>query len=313
MKRRDLLKTAGTMLLTAPAVRASALMKSNVDPAPQGPEKKKKNLVVMFSGAFCFWQEEKGYKVMAPPVGPHSKNPHLPWAGTTANTKPLQGFENFRLKLGGYTPPSGGIQPNFTGTDVFTYAQEPGSGAPPLLNLFVPRPSQRIGILPTGVKIICKSGSSYPWCNKYLVFASGLSFVYEKVDLDDVLITPDSDKGSADSYKACFTNDADLQEATLTIHLTPLKQVLDPDHDHARYVWKQMLSMYPWMEDDIQDIDFCPDFDPSACPAGCNPQSSQSHQRHDEGQRIMVGPGSDCQVPIMVLPPGGGGKAQKSK
>jgi hypothetical protein len=308
MKRRDLLKTAGKMMLAAPAVHASALMKSNSEPAVQGSLK---NLVVSFSGAFCFWQETDRYKVMVPPVGHDSKDPHLPWAATTANSKPLQGFPNFTLTLGGYNPPKDGTLPIFTGTKAFTYAQEQGGeGASPLLNLHVPMPSQIIGIRPTGVKMVCK-GTPYPYCTNYTSFASGLSFVYQNVDLDQILITPDSQQNPADSYKACFNNDASLQEATLTIHLTPLTRVLDPGHAHARYVWKQMLSMYPWMQDDIQDIDFCKDFDPSACPAGCNPQSNQQHAQHDAPQRIMVGPADDCQVPIMNLPPGGGAKNQK--
>src|SRR5215472_605686 len=282
MKRRDLLKTAGTMLLTAPAVRASALVKSNAKPAPQCS----KTLIVTFLGAFCFWQDGNRYKVMVPPVPVYpadDENSHLPWAGTSANAKRLLGFDNFTLTIGGCSPPSGVALPLFTGTDAFTYPQEKegGGGTPPLLNLFVPMPNQVIGIRPTGAKMVCQPGKSCQASKKYQNFASGLSFVYQNVDLDHVMITPDSGKGPEDSYKACFTNDTLLQQATLTIHLTPLKFVLDRFHKHATHVWQQMLSMYPWMQEYIKGIDFCDDFDPSACPASCPPEQNQANQMHN--------------------------------
>lgn len=311
MKRRDLLKTAGTMLLTAPAVRVSALVKSKAKPAPQSGVK---TLIVTFSGAFCFWQETNGYKVMVPPLG-DCENAHLPWAGTSANTKSLEGSDNFILTIGRATQHSASAPP-FTGTEHFTYPQEQQRGnkqpVPPLLNLYVPFPDHAIGILPTGVKIICKGGNPeeckgtpgepYPWCNKDMIYASGLAFVYQNVVLDDVWIKPDSGKGQG-NYKACFTNDAILQEATLGIHLTPLKWVQDPGHKHAKYVWQQMLSMYPWMQDDIEGICFPEDFDPSSCPAGFHRPS-----RPIPGPCALpqVGPSTDCEVPIMVLPPPGG-------
>jgi hypothetical protein len=310
MKRRDLLKTAGTMMLAAPAVRGSALVETNSKAAAQGPNK---NLVVAFSGAFCFWQENDRFKVMVPPVGHDSKDPHRPWAGTTANSKALQGSPNFTLSIGGFTPPSGGALPLFTGTPCFSYEQGTGSGSPPLLNLYLPVPTQIIGVRPTGAKMVCSPGTSDPYCTQYMTYASGLSFVYQNVDLDRVAIAADSDKGPADFYKPCFTNDQSLGEATLTIHLTPLTRALDPGHRHARYVWKQMISMYPWMEQEIHDIDFCPDFDPSACPASCLPEGSRANQKQDEPMKLMVGPSDDCEVPIMVLPPRGAGKPQKPR
>jgi hypothetical protein len=305
MKRRDLLKTAGTMMLAAPAARASALMKSNSEPPVQGQTK---NLVVTFSGAFCFWQENEQFKVMVPPVGANSKDPHRPWTGTTANSKALQGLQNFRLVVGGFTPASPGKLPPVTGTPYFSYEQQAlsSSAASPLLNLFVPMPNQIIGIRPTGAKMVCKPGTTDPYCTQYMIYASGLSFVYQNVDLERVAITSDTDKGPVDFYKACFTNDQSLAEATLTIHLTPLKRVLDPFHKHAKYVWKQMVSMYPWMEKEILDIDFCDGFDPSTCPASCPPQQNQASQAHDAPQRVQGGPADDCEVPIMVLPLGGG-------
>jgi hypothetical protein len=306
MKRRDLLKTAGTMILTAPAVRASALVNSNAEPAPQSGAK---TLIVTFAGAFCFWQDGNRYKVMVPPVPVYpsnDENSHLPWAGTTANAKRLLGFDNFTLTIGGYTPPSGVALPQFAGTNAFTYPQEKegGGGKPPLLNLLVPMPSQVIGIQPTGAKMVCQPGKTCPSSENYQTFASGLSFVYQNVDLANVLITPDSGKGPEDSYKPCFTNDAFLQEATLGIHLTPLNWVVDRFHKHASYVWQQMLSMYPWMQEYIKGIDFC-DFDPSACPAGCKVQNNQAHPKQNEPRPVTVGPSNDCQVPIMVLPPPG--------
>jgi hypothetical protein len=312
MKRRDLLKTAGTMMLAAPAVSASGLMKSNTAPAAQGQPK---NLIVAFSGAFCFWEESDRFKVMVPPVGHDSKDPHRPWAGTTANAKPLQDFQNFTLTIGGFTPSSGGKVP-FTGTPYFSYEQgssSSSSGAPPLFNLFVPMPNQIIGVRPTGAKMVCKPGTSDPYCTQYMTYASGLSFVYQNVDLDHVIITAESDKGPVDFYKPCFTNDGALAEASLNVHLTPLTRATDPGHRHAKYVWKQMVSMYPWMQDEIHGIDFCPGFDPSTCPASCPPQESPANKKPDEPMKLLVGPSDDCEVPIMVLPPPGGKSLRPSR
>src|SRR5882672_4211648 len=95
MKRRDLLKGAGTLVLGAPAVRAAALLKSNAEPTPQGNTK---DLVVAFAGPFCYWQglHESSdncqcITVMAPPVGPdYTKAPHQPWLGTTSNEKKIE-------------------------------------------------------------------------------------------------------------------------------------------------------------------------------------------------------------------------------
>jgi len=305
MKRRDLLKTAGTMMLAAPAVRASALMKSNSAPAAQSQTKP---LVVVFSGAFCFWQDGDRFKVMVPPVGKESKDPHLPWAGTTANSKALQGFPNFTLSVGGFTSSSGGALPPFTGTPYFSYEQGPGSGVPPLFNFFAPAPTQIIGIRPTSAKMICKPGTTDPYCTEYMIYASGLSFVYQNVDLDRVLITADSDQGPSAFYKPCFVNDASLAEATVTIHLTPLTRVEDPGHAHARYVWKQMVSMYPWMQEEIHDIDFCRDFDPSTCPASCLIAPGKAKGHEEPPSRLLVNPSNDCQAPIMILPAGGNRK-----
>jgi len=162
-------------------------------------------------------------------------------------------------------------------------------------------PNQIIGIRPTGVMMVCKKSDTDTYCTEYKMFASGLSFVYLAVDLDRVQISPDSPQG-ADSYKPCFTNDAALAEATLTIHLTPLSRVLDPGHCHEKYVWGQMVSMYPWMEEEIQGIDFCPDFNPSTCPASCGSQATHASKRVAAPEKILAGPSDDCQVPIMVLP-----------
>jgi hypothetical protein len=305
MKRRDLLKTAGTMVLAAPAVRASALIKSDAEPAPQSQTK---NLVVAFSGPFCFWQENGSIKVMAPPVGPTYPNaPHQPWSGTSANTIPINvpPGTTLTLAIDGYTPPP---VTAVSGTPTFLYQQGSDNGVTPLFNLTVPNPNTMIGVSATGVKMVCTPGTPDPYCTEFLVFASGLSLLYHNVSLEGVSIK----NGSAELFKPCFKNDTSLQDATLGVHLSPLERHHDPKHIHAKAVWSQMLEMYPWMKREITGIDFCRDFDPSGCPPTCNPQGSHKREEREAMQRVLVGHGGNCEVPIMVLNPGGaGGKVKK--
>jgi hypothetical protein len=297
MKRRDLLKTAGTMMLAAPAVRASALVQNQT-----------KNLVVAFSGPFCFWQENGSIKVMAPPVGPtYPKAPHQPWTGTTTNTTPISVLAGttLALEIVGYTPPAVTAA---SGTPSFQYGQGSGGGVSPLFNLTVPNPNVMIGVGATGVKMVCRPGTPDPYCTQFMIFASGVSMLYQNVSLDGVSIK----NGSAEFFKPCFTNDTSLQEATLGVHLTPLDRHPDPNHGHAKDVWSQMLDMYPWMKTEITGIDFCPDFDPTACPPTCNPQESHNTKERDTPQRLLVGPGGNCEVPPMILTSGGpGGRMKK--
>jgi hypothetical protein len=141
--------------------------------------------------------------------------------------------------------------------------------------------------------MVCAPGTPDPICSQYTMLASGATFLYRNVDPEKVRIT----QGKSDEtyFIPCFTNDASLSANELGIHLTPLSRP-DPGHKHAVEVWGQMLAMYPWIKKEITSIDFCPNFDPAKCPfdpALCGPGS--------KANRIMVGPGGDCQVPIMEL------------
>ncbi len=278
MKRRDLLKGAGTLALGAPAVRAAALLKSNSEPTLQD---NKKDLVISFAGAFCYWQESPTIiKVMAPPVGPnYMPARHQPWTGTTANEKMINVPAGTGLTLGidGYVPPQ---TPTQTG-------------------MFVPVPNAIIGVRPTAVMMACTPGTEDPYCKEYMIFASGLSFLYKNVNVDGVAIN----QGPVEFFKPCFKNDASLQDATLGVHLTPLNRNPDPDHTHAKLVWTRMLGMYPWMASEITGINFCPDFDPAACDKECTP--GPKHHGDAHGKKgpltVLIGPGDDCEVPIMGL------------
>jgi len=139
--------------------------------------------------------------------------------------------------------------------------------------------------------MVCVPGVTDPYCTNYNVYASGLSFVYCNVTLDGVDIKKESDE----FFKPCFINDDCLKDATLGVHLTPLNRHADPHHDRAKYVWKRMLSMYPWMKTEITGIDFCPDFNPADCPSKC------SSAKHRPPGQPEAGPGSDCEVPPMNL------------
>jgi hypothetical protein len=297
VRRRDLMKVAGSLALGAPAVRAAALLNSPANPVTQSQTK---NLVIAFSGPFCFWQESGDIKVMAPPVGPtNPRVPHQPWIGTTTNETAIRVAPGTTLTLGidGYTAPASA---QLSGTPSFPYEQGQGSGAPPLFNLVVPIPNVIIGVRPTVVKMVCSAGESYPYCTQYTAFASGLSFLYQNVALDGVHID-----GLA-GFKPCFTNDASLQDATLGVHLTPLDRHPDPDHRHAKQVWAEMLGMYPWIQKEITGIKFCPNFDPASC-------TFDPSQCADSKNPIQVGPGSDCEVPIMTLAASGSSRNREGK
>jgi hypothetical protein len=326
MKRRDLLKGAGTLVLGAPAVRASALLKSNAEPA----QSLIKDLVVAFAGPFCFWQGvPQGncpdspacthcITVMAPPVGPNCPNRkirHQPWVGTTANENAINvaPCTTLTLNLPGYTSPTG---PAYSGTQRFDYPQGSGSGAAePLFNLAVPIPDIIIGVRPTSVMMVCASGVPDNYCTEYCIYATGLSFVYKNVPLNGVSIT----NGSAPFFNPCFTNDAELKDATLGVHLTPLDRNPDLGHVHATQVWEQMLAMYPWMQKEITSIDFNPTFNPASCDQPqCITRSDMSNHKKDHKKaksdhqtNLLIGPGNDCQVPIMNLPPPGPNNKRK--
>jgi hypothetical protein len=288
-------------VLGVPAVRAAALLNSNTEPTPQGNTK---DLVVAFAGPFCYWQESPTIiKVMAPPVGPnYMQARHQPWAGTTANEKMINvsAGTGLTLAIDGYVPPQ---TPTQTGTKAFLYEQGTGTGLTPLFNLFVPVPNVIIGVRQTAVMMACTPGTEDPYCKEYMVFASGLSFLYKNVNVDGVAIN----QGPVEFFKPCFKNDASLQDATLGVHLTPLNRNPDPDHTHAKLVWTRMLGMYPWMAGEITGIDFCPnfnaavcDFDPKLCTPGPKHHGDAAHGKKGP-LTVLVGPGNDCEVPIMGL------------
>jgi hypothetical protein len=292
------MKRAG-MAAAAPAA-AAALSYAGEDPIQID-----KSFCINFTGPFCFWLEDKWVKVMAPPVGPsfkyhhrndpdhcHHKYGHQAWMGTSSNEITIPDARELKLEIPGYDPK------NYTpiGTTAFNYPQGSGNGAAPLFTLRVPIPHHAIGVRPTVVKMRCTGSAEYPYCKEYSTFASGLTFYYPSVDVDKVRVT----SSGSPFFTPCFTNDESLPSATLGVNLTPLEP-LDPGHVHAEAVWGAMLSMYPWMQSEINGIQFCPNFKPSECvfdPGSC---------RESKGPMPMVGPGNDCQVPIMTLPPGGGG------
>jgi hypothetical protein len=305
MKRRDLLKSAGTMMLAAPTVRASALGNLSLKARAQGQPS---NLVVTFSGPFCFWQDGGQIKVMFPPIGA-GDDPHRPWVGTTANTQLLTGHTDFSLIVPGFSGQASKALALSGGTDLFTYSQGEPMGEPPLLNVFLPMPTHFVGIHPTSVQMICTPSTPDNYCKEYMVFASGVSLIYENLDIDGVVLNTMDSKEPAPYYKPCFTNDLYVSEATMTFHLTALNRVTDPNHTHAKRVWRKMLSMYPWMLTEITGIEFCHDFDYSACPASC--RTSSTPKPDARPQDSLVGPSNDCEVPIMFLRQGSNAKRKR--
>jgi hypothetical protein len=268
-------------------------------------------LVVTFAGPFCFWLEGDAtkidsIKVMAPPVGPYYPGArHQPWFGTSANEKLVLSQQDYTLVIDGHKPPS--TFPTPSGTSIFYYEQGPGNGvAPlaPLFNLRAPIPDIIVGVVPTVVKMVCTPGTPDSYCKEWTVYATNLTFVYQNVpDLKGVNIL--LGQGTSQYFSPCFDNDQMLPSAGLGIHLSPLER-LDPGHKQATKTWSQMLAMYPWMDKEITGIDFCPQFDASACPV--DPKSchdEKNARQHGKVAAVGVGPGNDCQVCTMMLPPVG--------
>lgn len=302
MKRRDLLKGAGAVMLGAPALHASAFLTPNPTPGQT-----QKDLVVTFNGPFVFWQHPQEMpdhiKVMAPPVGPGTKAAHQPWFGTTSNQKALHrgNFgKSFVLALD-YTP----SDPVYSGTPAFPYEQGTGTGTAPLFNLYVPIPNIIIGVRPTVAKMKCKDGVPDDYCKVYKNYASGRTFVYQNANLDSALIKFFFEKQPLEEkfFTPCFTNDDKLLQASLGVNLTALDRS-DPGHQHAVDTWEAMLSMFPWMQQEITSIIFCKQFDPAECPF--DPSKCKDPSKHNP---IMVGPGSDCEAPLCDM----GGPGAKAK
>ena len=292
MNRRDLLKRTGTLILGMPALRASSLETSM-------SQSEGKSLVVTFSGPLCFWSEsnEKKYTVMAPLVGTNvTLAAHQAWTATSQNetilnSSPCASSPEYELQI-----PGPDRTPEISGTTVYAYPQEGLPGRNTLFTLSAPNPDEIIGIHPTMVTFKSPRASVQSG-----LLAAGLTFVYRDVDVKKIMLTqrnapkpPIRDKClPLKPYQPCFDNDVTLPSATLGIHLSRVNQSQN-GHEHANLVWSKMQEMYPWMEKTT--ISF-PDFNPAACPPG--PGTSQ------------IGPGNDCEVPVVLLQPGGNITRQK--
>ena len=189
MKRRDVLKQAGALALGLPAIGSGLIGCAPERPAEQKNLKNQtnlKDLLVTFSGPFCYWARKDGFRVMAPPVGKDFQPAaHQAWISTNANETTLNSVQGqnppeYELKLN----PALVSQPPFGGTPAFTYEQGTNFGNKPLFNLFAPFPDRIIGVRPTGVQIVYKSGPS-----KEHILAAGLTFLYKNVDLSAVSFT----------------------------------------------------------------------------------------------------------------------------
>lgn len=293
MDRRDLLKRAGTLVMGLPALRASSLGNSMV-------QSDGKYLVVNFSGPFCFWAdaETKKYIVMAPLVGKDvASAAHQAWAATSENetilnSRPCPVSPEYELNI------PGDRSPKMSGTKPYLYPQDGPRGKETLFTLSVSYPDEIIGIHPTMVTFISTGATAQSG-----LLAAGLTFVYKNVDVDGTKIMLTQKVGPKSStlhactplepYQACFQNDASLPTATLGIHLSRVDQKGN-GHLHANIVWGKMEDMYPWMEK--TKLHFT-GFNPAGCPPGPG--------------KSAIGPGNDCEVPIMLLQAGGGNPAKR--
>jgi hypothetical protein len=289
MNRRDLLRHAGALAIGLPALRASGAANSIAQAGG-------KDLIVTFSGPFCYWAQPEGYKVMAPPIGKNFKYPHQSWIATSTNETILDAPQlspapEYQLSI-----PGPARSPQTSGTETFNYQQEKSRGQAPLFTLIAPYPDVIIGVRPTKVDIT-SSAASQPQTK---ILAAGLTFLYKNVDVHQIqLVTKtQSSKTPQPPFQPCFTNDDALSVAILTIHLSQVDQHPDPGHGQAHAVWGQMKAMYPWVDTQIS----FPGFDTAACPPemAAKPQRSSTTTRKKIGAP-EVGPGNDCEVPIMTL------------
>jgi len=295
MNRRNLLKNAGMMLLAAPTLKAAAFDKCGSNVCQ--PTSQKKPLIVKVVGPFGYnlvgpdLQNILHIVVMAPQVGiGYSDSPHVPWLGTSSNECRFTGFPKngpeYELSLPGYTPPT--KLPDATGTLVWQYPPPVGpvkKGESPMFTIKLPVPNSIIGINPT---CVCLSLSKAPEkCTNFQLLASGTSFVYNDVSLDDVHVTAASIKYD---FHPCFANDASLPSATLDMNLTPVK-ANQTTHDEAKAAFKRMVAMYPWIDEDTIDFSFDP------CPTSA----------------ATFGSGADCKVCGVLIPPPVPGAAKQYK
>lgn len=321
MNRRDLLKQAGAALAAASSVTVPMIACNHVS-----GESKLQDLMVSFSGPFCYWPENGYMRVMAPQVVKNFCVPHLPWVGTTANEKRLQwcqtqtyhydleGLTSRAMNSSGETmcafdqdtcgappPPDCLTCPSVDGTSPgatrrqtkVNTPQEEYACCPALFDIRVPLPDLFIGINPTCVTFT----PPRPDGPRY---SSGVNFFYKNdhknpIDFQRLRLSLIDPLDKKFEFKPDFKNDHGLPTATLRINLSALEARDDPDHKHAKEVFFQMLKMFPWV--DVQSIDFC----------------DHSVQSGDACSAALVGPGDDCLAPVFLLNPTPAGKRKTRK
>ena len=273
------------MAVGLPAMAASRSVSSSALAASAAV----KDLIVTLTGPFCYWLENTGLRMMAPHVGPAFLGaPHQPWVGTSANQKMIEAHPEktleYSLNVGQATaaPPF----PVLQGTPVFSYPQGKDPNRP-MFNFVIPTPDRISGANPSLATMECVNPDE-PYCKTPSLYATALTVLYKNVDLSAVTVT----SGGQPFFQPCFENDADLPVAQLGIHLTPLKH--EPGHGQAVLVWERMLALYPWIQKEIKGISLCT-FDTSSCP----PQPVCKNLRYS----TLVGPGNNCEAPIMLLSP----------
>lgn len=299
MNRRDLLKQAGALAIGLPALGTSGFAKPSASATS-------KDLIVAFSGPFCYWSQAEGFKLMAPPIGKNFKYPHQAWIATSTNetildSPQLSPAPEYELLIHGPAR-----SPQTSGTPAFNYQQEKSQGKAPLFTLTAPNPDVIIGVRPTKVDIT-STAASQP---ETKILAAGLTFLYKNVDVSQILLVTKSQSSRTPlpPFQPCFTNDEALSVAILTIHLSQVDQRPDPGHGQAHAVWEQMKAMYPWVDTQIS----FPGFDTAAClDMAVKPQKGPAAGGKKKIGAPEVGPGNDCEVPILML--GGQGSFNKQK
>jgi hypothetical protein len=286
MNRRNLLRGAGSLALGLPALSASRLMASPLLETSSSV----KDLIVTFTGPFCFWLEKNSMRIMAPPVGTDSLAQHRGWIGTSTNETVLNSKSTSSPPVYALTGvPQQSALPTPSGTPLFNYEQGTPLGRNPLFNFNAPFPQSMAGARPTDVNIT-ETENHGPQ-----MLGAAINFYYKSVNLADVWVTMNGEN----FFQPCFTNDNDLPCAILGIHLTPLNQFPDHHHVRAKYVWRRMRSMYPWMDKDVHGITFLK-FDTASCPPP-DAKAANSAGAEDSVGNLGNGPGHVCEVPVMML------------
>ncbi len=322
MNRRDLLKQAGAALVAASSASVPGIASNKAS-----GENQLQDLIISFSGPFCYWPENGYMRVMSPQVVKNFCVPHLPWVGTTANEKRLQwcqtqtyhyefeGLTSRTMKSSGENmcsfdqdtcgappPPDCLTCPSVDGgTSSSTprpktrinSPQEEYDCCPALFDIRVPFPDLFIGINPTCVKFM-------PPRTDGPQYASAVNFFYKNdsknpIDFNRIKLSLIGPRDKGFEFKPDFKNDHGLPSATLRINLSALEARDDPDHKHAKEVFFQMLKMFPWV--DVHSIDFC----------------DRPVQSGDACSSALVGPGDDCLAPIFLLQPAQAGKRRPRK